>query len=280
MTFVRLTIAILFVTSCAGLGVESEFLAGRQALLRGEPDNALSYFDRVAQSDPGFIAGAVSPRRSVWTYVGRAHYNSGRYAQGQAAFEKALGRMNDDYIAKLYLGLTRLRPSAPPTPSKAFSLQEVTYALREGIEPKRVATLARERGVAFDLTQETETQLQTVGADSLLLNELKKIRTENTKQNQTSETQKAQAVKELTDALTGLREWLDYTVRYTSQGKFWDPSQQIRNQIQLCLKLLAARPPNWDALISNAESVGSLFEDESDRARRDESAERSREIRR
>ena len=280
MTFLRLTIAILFVASCAGLGVESEFLAGRQALLRGEPDNALSYFDRVAQSDPGFIAGSVSPRRSVWTYVGRAHYNSGRYAQGQAAFEKALGRMNDDYIAKLYLGLTRLRPPAPPTPSKAFSLQEVTYALREGIEPKRVATLARERGVAFDLTQETEAQLRTVGADSLLLNELKKIRTENAKQNQTSDTQRAQAVKDLTDAVTGLREWLDYTILYTSQGKFWDPSQQIRNQIQLCLKLLAARPANWDGLISNAESIGSLFEDESDRARRDESAERNREIRR
>ena len=188
--------------------------------------------------------------------------------------------MNDDYIAKLYLGLTRLRSPGPPTPSKAFSLQEVTYALREGIEPKRVATLARERGVAFDLTQETETQLRTVGADSLLLNELKKIRTENAKQNQTSDPQRAQAVKDLTDAVTGLREWLDYTILYTSQGKFWDPSQQIRNQIQLCLKLLAARPANWDGLISNAESIGSLFEDESDRARRDESAERNREIRR
>ena len=280
MKLSRCAITLLFVSACAGAGMESDFLSGRRALLRGEPDNALVSFDRVAQSNPGFVADTVSPRRSIWTYVGRAQYNSGRYAEARSAFEKALNQVGDDYVAKLYLGLTRLRPAPPRAPSKAFSLQEVTYALREGIEPKRVATLARERGVAFDLTRETESQLKTVGADGVLLAELKQIRAEGGKQNPASDSQRAQAGKELGDALNGLREWLDYTIAYTPQGKFWDPGQDIRRQIQLCLKLLSARPPDWDALVSNVESAGSMLEEESDRARRDESAERNRQLRR
>jgi tetratricopeptide (TPR) repeat protein len=272
--------AFLFIAACATLESQSEFLTGRRALLRGEPDNALSAFDRVARSNAGFITDSVSPRRSIWTYVGRAHYNSGRYAEARAAFEKALSQLSDDHIARLYLGLTILHPSAPSAPSKAFSLQEVTYALREGVEPKRVATLARERGVAFDLTKETESQLQTVGADQLLLSEIRNIRAQSAKKNQTGETQRAQAGRELTAALTGLRDWLDYTVAYTPQGKFWDPSEQIRKQIAFSLKLVAARPTDWETLISNAESVGSMLEEENDRARRDESAERERQLRR
>ena len=280
MRLARLSIVLLLVTGCAGFTTESEFLAGRQALLRGEPDNARSYFDRVAQSDPRFVSNQVAPPRSIWTYIGHADYNAGRYAQAESAFERAVGQLSEDYIAKLYLGLTRLRPPEPTVSSKAFSLQEVTYALREGIDPKRVATLARERGVAFDLNKETETQLETAGANNSLLEELKKIRAENTKGSGVTDARRSQAAKELTDALTGLREWLLYTISYTPQGQFWDPSQQIRNQLELCLKLLAARPPKWDAVIANAEWVGSMFEEESDRARRDEAAERNRQLRR
>ena len=97
-----------------------------------------------------------------------------------------------------------------------------------------------------------------------------KIRAESGKQNQVSDSQRTQAGKELGDALNGLREWLDYTVAYAPQGRFWDPGQNIRKQIQLCLKLLSARPTDWDTLVTNAESVGSMLEDENDRARRDE----------
>ena len=274
------TVAFLSITACANLELPSQFLSGRRALLRGEPDNALSYFERVAQSDPTYVSNSVSPRRSIWTYVGRAQYNSGRYNEAKSAFEKALSQLNEDYVARLYFGLTLLRPSGAKSPTNAFNLQEVTYALREGVEAKRVATLARERGVAFDLSKETESQLRTAGADNFLLSELKNIRAEGAKQNKTSDNQRNQAGKELTAALNGLREWLDYTVAYTSQGKFWDPSQEIRNQIQLCLKQLAVRPTDWDSLISNAELVGFRLEEENDRARRDEAAERERQLRR
>ncbi len=273
-------LALLGIAACAGIGSDSEFLSGRRALLRGEPDNALASFERVAQTNPGFVPDTVSPPRSIWTYVGRAHYNAGRYPEARAAFEKAVAQINDDYIAKLYLGLTRLRTGAPRAPTKAFSLQEVTFALREGVEPRRVAALARERGVAFDLTRETESQLQTAGADGALLAELKKIRGDAGKQSPAGEPQRAQAAKEVGDALNGLREWLDYTIAYAPQGKFWDPGQDIRKQIQLCLKQVSARPVDWETLTPNAESVGSMLEEESDRARRDETAERNRNLRR
>jgi tetratricopeptide (TPR) repeat protein len=282
MKLTRLTRAlpVLAVTSCAALGLQSEFLAGRQALLRGEPDNALIYFDRVARSDSTFVTDSVTPRRSIWTYVGRAQYNSGKYTEASSAFERALAHLSEDYVARLYLGLTLLHPHPAQVSARSFSLQEVTYALREGVEPKRVAALARERGVAFDLTKETENQLRIAGADTFLFTELRNIRAQSAKQINPSENQRAQGGKELVAALTALRDWLDYTIMNSTEGQFWDPSQEIRKQIQLCLTQIAARPADWDTIIANVEWVGSQLEEESDRARRDEAAERARQQRR
>ena len=270
------TLALLWVTACAGS--QSDFLAGRRALLRGEPDNALSYFEGIARSDPGFIADSVSPPKSIWTYVGRAHYNSGRYDAARAAFEKALSHRKNDDVARLYFGLTLLRPSAPPAPANAFTLQEVTFALREGVEPKRVATLARGRGIAFDLTKETESQLVSVGADAFLVNELRSIRSESAKR--VEPVQRTQGGKQIAAALSGLLDWLQETVTHSPQGRFWDPSQEIFKQMQLIQKQAAASPANWDTVISNAEWLGYRLEEESDRARRDESAERDRQFKR
>jgi hypothetical protein len=177
----------------------------------------------------------------------------------------------------MYLGLTLLRPSAPGAPANAFNLQEVAYALREGVEPKRVATLARERGVAFDLTKETESQLRSAGADSFLVNELRNLRPGNAKQTKASQARSLQGGKELTAALSGLRDWLDDFIRNSPQGKFWDPAQEIRKQIQLVMKQAGAHPNDWATVISNAEWLGYQLEEESDRARRDESAERQRQ---
>lgn len=270
------TLVVLLVSACAALQSQSEFLAGRQALLRGEPDNALAYFERIVRTESGFVPDTVLPRRSVWTYVGRAHYNAGRYDAARTAFKNALSRLGDDYVARMYLALTLLRPAAPRAPSNAFNLQEVTYALREGVEPKRVATLARERGVAFDLTKETESQLRNAGADTFLVNELRNLRPESVKPIN-GESRTAQGAKELSAALTGLRDWLDDFIRNAPQGKFWDPAQDIRKQLQLVMKQTAAHPANWDTVIANAEWLGFQLEEETDRARRDESAERQRQ---
>jgi tetratricopeptide (TPR) repeat protein len=270
-------LALLLLGACTTLESQSEFSAGRQALLRGEPDHALSYFERVARGNPGFVSDSVQPRRSVWTYVGRAHYNASRYEAAGKAFETALSHLAEDYVARLYLALTLLRPAAPATPSNAFNLQEVTFALREGVETKRVATLARDRGVAFDLTKETESQLRTAGADNFLLNELRNLRAESAGRAKSSAARTAQGSKELRAALVGLRDWLDDFIRNAPQGRFWDPAQEIRKQLQLVMQQTAVQSANWDTVIANSEWLGYRLEEESDRARRDESAERQRQ---
>jgi tetratricopeptide (TPR) repeat protein len=276
----RCWVALLLLCACAGVEQQGEFSTGRQALLRGEPDNALVYFERVASSNPAFVSDSVLPRRSIWTYIGRAQYNAGRFGEAGQAFEKALSYLSDDYIARLYLGLTLVRPMPLVAAPNAFKLQEVTFALREGVEPKRVATLARQRGVAFDLTKETENQLRNAGADAVLINELKHLRADGGKSNQPNEARRAQGRKELSTALTGLRDWLDDFVRNAPQGKFWDPGQDIRKQIQLTLQQIAAQPKDWGEVISNAEDIGYRLEEENDRARRDENEERNRQLRR
>lgn len=278
MKILRCLIAwMLLATGCAGLNSQTEFLAGRRALLRGEPENALTYFDQVARSNPAFVPDSVAPPKSIWTYVGRSHYNSGRYDAARAAFERSLTYRSDDHVARMYLALTLLRPTASPAPANAFQLQEVTFALREGVEPKRVAALARSRGIAFDLTKETESQLRTAGADNFLLGELRSLRAETIK-GRANETRRAQGAKELNAALTGLAEWLNNMIAYSPQGKFWDPTQEIRKQLQLAIKQ-AGTGGDWDSAMANAEWIGYRLEEESDRARRDETTERDRQLR-
>jgi hypothetical protein len=159
-----------------------------------------------------------------------------------------------------------LRQPAAAKGSNPLTLQEVSYALREGIEPKRVATLARERGLEFELTSESENQLRKAGADELLLNEFKKIRSEVAQRNKSAN----QALKEMTSGLAGLRDSLNYTIAHTPQGKFWDPTGEIRKQIQSALALLAARPPDLPKIISMSEPIGQRMEEEIDLALRDE----------
>jgi tetratricopeptide (TPR) repeat protein len=263
--------------ACAGSGVS--FLAGRQALLRGEPDNAVGYFDQLAQADPSYVVTSAPPPKSIWTYVGRAHYNSGRYAEAKVALDKALTYVKDDDVARLYRGLTILRGDSAPLVANAFSLQEISYALREGVAPRRVGTIARERGIAFDLNAETESQLKNAGADAALLDDLRKIRAERVKQNKISDNQRSDGVKEIAAALTGLRNWLDFTIANTPQGRFWDPTGEIRAEIARGLRAATASQPDGETIITSAESVGYKLEEESDRARRDEAEDTRRRLR-
>lgn len=276
----RLCVSIwiyLAISACSGAG--SNFVTGRQALIRGEPDNALAFFERVAQTDPRYIVNSHPPQRSIWTYAGRAHYNAGRYAEARGAFDKALAQLKDDHIARLYRGLTMLRGESTALRANALSLQEVAYALREGVLPRRVSALARERGVAFDLNAETENQLKTSGADAALLEELKKIRGERVLSNYPTTGQLNQGATEVAAALSGLRGWLEYTISYTAQGAFWDKSGALRAEILRGQKATAASQKDFPAILSSGESVGYILEEEIDRVRVDEASERQRQSR-
>jgi len=96
---------VLFLYGCAG----SEMYAGRQALLKDKPDAALTYFQHVAATDPNYVMQFGVFQEGVWTYLGRAQYLTGKFPEARQSLEKALSQHNDDYLARLYLGLTLAR---------------------------------------------------------------------------------------------------------------------------------------------------------------------------
>jgi tetratricopeptide (TPR) repeat protein len=278
--FIRGVTLGLVVAGCATLESGGEFASGRRALMAGDYPVALSYFEPIAKRDPNYVAPFSGIRESIWTYLGRAQYQTGKLAEAKASLERALAQIPGDTVAKLYLALTNLRlqltEKAPPNP---FTLQDVSFALREKIEPKRVAALVRERGVAFDLTSESESQLRKAGADEFLLDEIRKIRADASKRKKTSENQLGQGAKELATALTGIRDQLDY-LSGTRSGIFWDPNKEIRSQIQTGLSLLSMPQPDWPKILSTGEWVGQRLEEEIDLVRRDETEELRRQERR
>ena len=100
----------VFFTGCATIQSAGELQYGRQALLGGNNEAALGYFQRAAQLDPNYVyATGSSPKQSVWSYVGRSEYLTGRFPQARQTLERALASNRDEDIARLYLGLTLAR---------------------------------------------------------------------------------------------------------------------------------------------------------------------------
>ena len=105
---VVLVIGILSVTGCASLQTGSEFQAGRQALLKGQNETALAYFQSAAQRDPAYYYGTAY-KQNVLSYVGRSQYVLGQLPQARQTLEKALAAEEDLDLTRLYLGLTLAR---------------------------------------------------------------------------------------------------------------------------------------------------------------------------
>jgi tetratricopeptide (TPR) repeat protein len=101
-------VALVLLTGCATLQTEQNVQDGRVALLTGRPDDAVTYFRRAAESNPNFTT-SYALHESVWTYLGRAYYEMGKYPEARAALEKALAIDPNDYVARLYLGMTLAR---------------------------------------------------------------------------------------------------------------------------------------------------------------------------
>lgn len=270
---------LLFLIACSAFNIQGQFTAGRQALVRGDAATAVNQFQRVAEQDSSYSVTSVAFRQSIWTYLGRAQYSLGNFAQARESLEKALSQSNEDHLARLYLGLTLLRQPVPPVPKNPFTLKDVSYALTQGVAPKRMLVLVAERGISFDLTKEAENQLRSSGADATLLDELRKTAAESEKRKKAAENP-AQGAKHIAAALTTLRSDLDTAIYNSSQGKFWDPSGEIRKQMEAALMLLSSREPDTAKIISTSEWIGLRLEEEIDNARRDESQQRRGEQRR
>jgi tetratricopeptide (TPR) repeat protein len=101
----------VFLAGCTSLQSGGDVQSGRQALLAGNNESALGYFSSAANRDPNYIyATGSSPKQSVWSYVGRSEYLTGRFPQARQTLERALASHNtDEDIARLYLGLTLAR---------------------------------------------------------------------------------------------------------------------------------------------------------------------------
>lgn len=98
---------LIFLAGCTSLRTAGEVQYGRQALLEGKSEAALGYFYSAAQIDPNYVyATGSSPKQSVWSYVGRTEYLTGRLPQARQTLERALTGNREEDIARLYLGLT------------------------------------------------------------------------------------------------------------------------------------------------------------------------------
>jgi Putative Zn-dependent protease, contains TPR repeats len=100
--------ASIGLTGCASLPLNQNIHDGRAALSSGHPDDAVNYFNRAAQLDPNYTTSSAL-RQSVWTYLGRAYYETQKYTEARSALEKSLARDQGDNVAHLYLGLALVR---------------------------------------------------------------------------------------------------------------------------------------------------------------------------
>jgi tetratricopeptide (TPR) repeat protein len=100
---------ISILIGCAAYQAAGQVQSGRQALLINKPEEALGYFQQVAQTNPNYIFQSGLYREGIWTYVGRSQYSLGRLPEARQSLEKALSVYPDDYLARIYLGLTLLR---------------------------------------------------------------------------------------------------------------------------------------------------------------------------
>jgi len=99
--------------------------SGRQALLAGNMERALPYFQEVANANPDYIYESVLFRESIWTYVGRSQYALGMLESARSSFERALSVYRDDYLARIYLGLTLARAG-----DRARGLKEIQSGMQ------------------------------------------------------------------------------------------------------------------------------------------------------
>jgi len=102
-----LSLSVLL-AACAAFQGAGDIAQGREAMFAGNYKAALGHFQGAEQVDPNYIYG-TELREGVLSYLGRAQYLTGNYAQARQTLEKALSQDKDDNVARLYLGLAWAR---------------------------------------------------------------------------------------------------------------------------------------------------------------------------
>jgi tetratricopeptide (TPR) repeat protein len=99
---------LILIGGCTAFQIAGDVQQGRYALRANQPDNAVGHFSRAAALDPDFVLPTMLSE-SVQTYLGRAYYEAGNFAEARRTLEIARQKGGQIGAAQLYLGLTSLR---------------------------------------------------------------------------------------------------------------------------------------------------------------------------
>jgi len=102
-----LSLSVLL-SACATTQGGRDVAQGRQAMLKGDYQQALGLFQDAEKVNPTYVYG-TELRAGVLSYLGRTQYLAGNYAQARQTLEKAVSQHRSDDVARLYLGLTLYR---------------------------------------------------------------------------------------------------------------------------------------------------------------------------
>lgn len=100
---------VLILSACATIGAETDVFSGRRHLLISEYAQALPYFQRAAEEDPGYVTTFTEFPENIWTYIGRCYYQLGDLNRAQTALERSVRRHPDAILGHVYLGLVQMR---------------------------------------------------------------------------------------------------------------------------------------------------------------------------
>ena len=118
-------VSILFLCGCAGVKSGGDVAYGRRALLGGDNETALGYFQSALKSDPGYRYGTAY-QQGLLSYIGRTEYLTGRLPQARETLQKSIAAKQGEVdIARIYLGLTLIR-----TDNREAGLKDVETGMR------------------------------------------------------------------------------------------------------------------------------------------------------
>jgi tetratricopeptide (TPR) repeat protein len=261
-----LLILVLCGVSACAVQIGTEVQSGRTALMAGNPELALTHFQRGVESQPDYVADLAPLRQGVWTYLGRAYYDAGKLPEASEALTQGLKRNEADFMARLYMGLTLLRVKGPaPKADNSFALADILFALKERVSSKRVAALVKERGTNFSLTGELEKDLRKAGADDEIMEQ---IRISAKNRARLEGTSGQQGLREAERALREIRSWQD-RIKAGEYGRFWDTRKKINLQVETSLTMIATKRTDRPEFISGLEWIGRAIEEEVDLVHRD-----------
>ena len=168
-----LWLAVVLCSGCASLRTAGQVQSGRQALLAGNMERALPYFQEAANKNPNYIYEAVLFRESIWTYLGRSQYSLGMLEPARASFERALSVYRDDNLARIYLGLTLAR-TADRLPAVAVKeIQAGMQGLHDWLEyMERSRPFTAYWDPLREIRSELEKNLEMIGGKDIVWDQL------------------------------------------------------------------------------------------------------------